>query len=131
MRSLAFHAHNLVFWILGWREVESLTPRHEGKLELLDTLFASIKNARPADASEIKGNLESFRVICYLYFLSLYFLHRTAKLNSVIIDLYLFSSFPDGSTPAGSPMHPRKSNMRRSLKNLFASAPKFQKTLKR
>lgn len=57
----------------------------------MDTLFANIKNSRPADASAIK----------------------------------------DGLMPSGSPIHPRRSNMRKSLKNLFASAPKFQKTVKR
>ena len=75
----------------GWREVDSLKPRPEGRLKLMDTLFANIKNSRPSDASAIK----------------------------------------DGLTPAGSPIHPRRSNMRKSLKNLFASAPKFQKTVKR
>ena len=41
------------------------------------------------------------------------------------------SEIKDGLTPSGSPLHPRRSNMRKSLKNLFASAPKFQKTVKR
>lgn len=30
-----------------------------------------------------------------------------------------------------SPLHPRKSTMRKSLKHLFSASPKFQKTLKR
>lgn len=40
----------------GWREVDNVLPRSEGKVAVLDELFESIKNARPADASEIKGN---------------------------------------------------------------------------
>ena len=31
-----------------------MKSRLDGKLEMLDQLFASIKNSRPADASEIK-----------------------------------------------------------------------------
>ena len=38
----------------GWREVDEVKSRLDGKLEMLDHLFASIKNSRPADASEIK-----------------------------------------------------------------------------
>ena len=43
----------------------------------------------------------------------------------------LFLAFPDPTSPTGSPMHGRKTNMRKSIKNLFTSAPKFQKSLKR
>ena len=37
----------------------------------------------------------------------------------------------DPTSQTGSPMHGRKTNMRKSIKNLFTSAPKFQKSLKR
>jgi hypothetical protein len=43
----------------SWREVDNMAPRSEGKLKLLDTLFTNIRNARPADASEIKGRFNS------------------------------------------------------------------------
>ena len=41
------------------------------------------------------------------------------------------SEIKDARTPGSSPLHPRKSTMRKSLKNLFSSAPKFQRSLKR
>ena len=41
------------------------------------------------------------------------------------------SELKDARTPGSSPLHPRKSTMRKSLKNLFSSAPKFQRSLKR
>ncbi|KAK2149111.1 hypothetical protein LSH36_467g04058 [Paralvinella palmiformis] len=41
------------------------------------------------------------------------------------------SEIKDSHTPISSPLHPRKSNMRKSIKNLFSSAPKFQKSFKR
>lgn len=78
-------------YLLGWREIDGYKSREEGKLNLLEDLFHSIKSSRPADASELK----------------------------------------DARTPGSSPLHPRKSTMRKSLKNLFSSAPKFQRSLKR
>ncbi|KAK2192023.1 hypothetical protein NP493_40g01041 [Ridgeia piscesae] len=77
----------------SWREVDDVKSRLDGKLEMLDNLFASIKNSRPADASEIK--MKELRSSSY------------------------------------SPLHPRKSTMRKSLKHLFSASPKFQKTLRR
>ncbi|XP_064627052.1 ankyrin repeat and fibronectin type-III domain-containing protein 1-like isoform X3 [Lineus longissimus] len=41
----------------SWREVDNMPPRSDGKLKLLDTLFTNIRNARPADASEIKDTV--------------------------------------------------------------------------
>ena len=43
----------------GWREVDGTKHRQDGKLQLLDDLFSNIKSARPAEASEIKGNLSN------------------------------------------------------------------------
>ncbi len=40
----------------SWRDIENNHPRTSGKLELLGSLFTQLKNLRPADASEIKGN---------------------------------------------------------------------------
>ncbi|CAH1795316.1 unnamed protein product [Owenia fusiformis] len=74
----------------NWREMVNTVPRSQGKLQLLDDLFTSVKSSRRADAAELKG-----------------------------------------TSPTGSPLHPRKSTMRKSIKNLFTSGAKFQKNLKR
>lgn len=111
----------------GWREVDNVLPRSEGKVAVLDELFESIKNARPADASEIKGKLTKLAV----KFVS----NSTNKFLSnrmhILQKEFHFWWFTGSNNEGTSPMHPRKSNMRKSIKNLFSSAPKFQKTLKR
>ncbi|KAL3877491.1 hypothetical protein ACJMK2_035191, partial [Sinanodonta woodiana] len=71
----------------SWRDLENSIPRSEGKMKILDDLFAQVKQLRPSDASEIR--------------------------ESTI-----------GST---SPVLRKK----KGFKNLFSSAPKFQKSLKR
>ncbi|XP_067670804.1 ankyrin repeat and fibronectin type-III domain-containing protein 1-like isoform X2 [Haliotis asinina] len=72
----------------NWRDVDSVSPRLDGKVQSLQILFHQVKQSRPSDASELKDSR-----------------HRSTD----------------------SPQQ-RK---RISIKNLFISAPKFQKSLKR
>ncbi|XP_064611368.1 ankyrin repeat and fibronectin type-III domain-containing protein 1-like isoform X2 [Liolophura sinensis] len=72
----------------SWRDMEGVKPRSEGKLQLMEDLFTQVKQARPANAPELKDT---------------------------------------NGSGNDSPVQ-RK---RKSIKNLFASAPKFQKSLRR
>lgn len=45
--------------------MEGVKPRSEGKLQLMEDLFTQVKQARPANAPELKGETQS-QVLSFL-----------------------------------------------------------------
>ena len=89
-------------FLLGWRDIDEKRGRYSGKSIIFDDIFTQIRQARPEYASEI----------------------RSIEFPS---DMSL--SLGAGNTHSSSQQ--KKNQKIISIKQLFASAPKFQKNFKR
>ncbi|KAH6943736.1 hypothetical protein HPB50_026087 [Hyalomma asiaticum] len=91
----------------SWRDVEDCSPRWTGRIDRLDSLFLQVMESRPLHgASELQ------------------------KMNTAAAMGTATALGGSGDLCDTTPMQQRR-QMRKSIRQLFAAAPKFQRTLKR
>ena len=96
----------------SWREVTgSPASRLLGNTERLDELLAEARRYRSGSLTTTTST--------------------TTSSSNVGAEVSEQGKYSKCDQPTTSPLRHRKSNMRKSIKHLFSTAPKFQKTLKR
>ncbi|CAN8003016.1 unnamed protein product [Ixodes hexagonus] len=94
----------------SWRDVEERSPRWTGRIDRLDVLFQQVMESRPAHAAEVVS------------------LQRSNTTGGIGVPGLANTS--SGESNETTPMQQRR-QMRKSIRQLFAAAPKFQRSLKR
>ncbi|CAG7819927.1 unnamed protein product [Allacma fusca] len=111
----------------SWRDLAGKIPRYSGKATVFDNIFLEIRQSRPQYGFENQGpgNNKTSQMSCAQGYPDSFQTHSSSNANHYSLQ----SNY--ATYHSATLQHQRKNQKIISIKQLFASAPKFQKHFKR